>query len=79
MRKFEVKDGIIVGKTDEPHNKTELKAGDLVTIQAVIPAGKTFKCWNIGNYTTLTEEQKTANSMTFTMIDEDVYIWATFE
>ena len=79
MRKFEVKDGIIVGKTDEPRNKTDLKVGDEVKIQAVVPEGKTFKCWNIGNYTTLTEEQKTANPMTFTMIDEDVYIWATFE
>ena len=79
MHSFEVQGGIIVGKTDEPRNKTDLKAGDLVTIQAVIPAGKTFKCWNIGTYATLTDEQKTANPMTFTMLNEDVTIYATFE
>ena len=79
LHKLEVKDGIIVGKSQAPYNQTNLKKGDVVKIQAVAPEGKTFVSWNIGEYGTLTEEQKTANPMTFTMIDEDVYIWATFK
>ena len=79
LHNFAVQGGIIVGKTEEPKNEIKLKVGDEVTIQAVIPEGKTFDYWSIGTYSSLTEEQKKANPMKFTMINEDVTIWATFK
>ena len=76
MRTFTVQGGTIVGRSE---TEIKLKAGDQVTIKATIPQGKKFDSWNIGTYTTLTEEQKKADPMTYTMIDEDVTIWATFK
>ena len=77
--KLEIGGGIIVGNTNEPKNEKRLKKGDKVTIQAVVPQGKSFVCWDVGTYTSLTEEQKKSNPMEYTMIGEDVYIWATFK
>ena len=77
--KLEIGGGIIVGNTNEPKNVKRLKKGDKVTIQAVVPQGKSFVCWDVGTYTSLTEEQKKSNPMEYTMIGEDVYIWATFK
>ena len=71
----------VQGGTIEGHNEKEikLKQGDSVTIRADIPEGKKFEKWNIGSYSSLTPEQQTSNPLTYTMIGEDVTIWATFK
>ena len=71
----------VQGGTIEGHNEKEikLKQGDSVTIRADIPEGKKFEKWNIGPYSSLTPEQQASNPLTYTMIGEDVTIWATFK
>ncbi|MGP1438316.1 MAG: InlB B-repeat-containing protein [Treponema sp.] len=79
LHKFQVQDGEIVGKTEEPKNETELKEGDKVKIKPIVPNGKKFDSWNIGSYSSLTEQQKKTEEMEYTMIDQDVTIYATFK
>lgn len=81
LYKAEVKNGIIVGNIEEPFNIKMVKAGMPVTIKAVIPDGKVFDHWHVGEYfqPPLSEEQKTSEEMTFIMIAEDVYFTAEFK
>ncbi|MGP1440037.1 MAG: InlB B-repeat-containing protein [Treponema sp.] len=76
---FEVQNGEIIGETTISKTKTELKAGDKVKIKPIVPEGKKFDSWNIGKYSSLTEEQKKTEELEYTMIAHDVTLYATFK
>ena len=77
-----VQGGKITGKTEAPFNEKKITAGEQVTIEAIIPKGKTFASWyvNDDDWTKLklTDGDKRKNPLTFTMINEDITFAAEF-
>ena len=77
-----VQGGKITGKTEAPFNEKKITAGEQVTIEAIIPEGKTFASWYVNDddwvKLKLTDGDKKKNPLTFTMINEDITFTAEF-